>query len=438
MYFQQVEILEGELFNGFQTLTIGDVTLTAETVQRIIHERFDRFPVEEIHFSDVAFESDFVFYTFVMALRELSSLERLTWHSALTLSQWHSLLVEFDSGQISELDAEWKVIDVDESSSTEDESNNENSLMSASFANMYRVTSEKLVLRFDSDTVIQTIFHGFTTGRAGKINEELLPELPISVHSKSADPSTFSLWATEMCRHPAMISSFKAEGIKICQQAVSSLIDLLDRGNLVNLALSDSNDKETLPTLLLEKMTASLSRNNTLERLALCSIQHVAHPLWSAMFHALGENKSIKNLQLMTAEPVDAITLMRPFATELPRIHNLRILETRWYTGMTQILLPGLRANCALHDIVLDGIGGEDPTDADVLRDCLDRNRLYNEMKHVKLGDDDLCETLAFLADLDMGKSGTALFHIVRQILLPYLVIPKIASRRGSKRKVIS
>ena len=148
-----LSILEGELWNGFGQLTLGDTTLTTETVEQIIRQRFDRFDVEEVHLSQVTFESPFAFSMFALALRELSSLERLTWHSALTLAQWSSLVDGWDTGQLVELDVEWSVLkprsDIDRKDNDEGDAEASRTMTQQIFADFVRLTDQKIVLRME-------------------------------------------------------------------------------------------------------------------------------------------------------------------------------------------------------------------------------------------------------------------------------------------------
>eukprot|EP00977_Amphora_coffeiformis_P020083 scaffold7825_cov162-Amphora_coffeaeformis.AAC.14 len=447
MDFTRIRLLDGELFNGLNELNLADVTLTGETVQHIIEDRLDRFDVEEIHLCDVSFATTFDFFTFLFALQELSTLDRLTWHSPLTISQWKSFADIWETGQLDELDIEWKILPNQQSEDDrnpnnnhddDDEDDDDDEALSEIFANLFRATEEKLVLRMGSESRIDVpaFFSGFQRGRQEKIDYTTNPDVTISLHTHFSSLQHFASWVQHIRTNPKMVSSFKVDAMQLCNASISMLGSLLKDAEILNLVLSDCSIPAAVAAPTLECLTNAFADNTTLKRLVLCSVHETKHALWSAFFRAFRGNKSLENLQLTTAESSEGSTLLYPFVAELPFMQSLRVLETRWCEGMGDVLLPGLRANISLHDIVLDGLGGDDPTNnEDELRQCLDRNRLFHEMTFVKSDDDDLFASLNFLACQDMGQSGTALYYIIRFTLLPQLVATNRVANRGGKRK---
>ena len=459
MDFARVRLLDGELFNGLNELNLADVTLTDELVERIIEERFDQYDVEEIHLCGVSFATTNDFSTFIFALQELSYLDRLTWHSPLTLSQWKTFANIWETGQLDELDVEWKISstrqsedsinrndndsndydDNNDSNDDDDDDDDDHETLTEIFANLFRATEEKLVLRMGTKSRIDVpaLFSGFERGRQEKIDYTTNPDVIISLHTHFSSPSHFALWVQHMCTNPELISSFKVERIQLCNDSIPVLANLLKHGDLLNLVLSDCSIPMAVATPTLECLTGALADNTSLKRLVLCSVHEPQHDFWPVFFHSFRRNNSLENLQLTTAESSKGTTFLRTFVTELPSIQSLRVLETRWCEGMGDILLPALRANASLHDMVFDGLGGDDdPTnEEEELLKYLDRNRLYYEMTFVKTDDDDLLTSMNFLACQDMGQSGTALYHIIRHTLLPLLVTTNRTTRRGDKRK---
>lgn len=438
-----LSVLEGELWNGYSQLTLGDTTLTMDTIQNIIHQRFDQHvgdALEEVHLSQVTFDSDLTFNTFALALQELPTLERLTWHSSLSLPRWNALTNGWNTGLLVEFDVEWSLL----SATTVGNEETATSMMKQIFADFFRLTDQKLVLRIKQECDredVQTIFAGLQAGRQAKVQHGSFANVALSVYAQFSS-ETFPTWVDEICKQPKLISSFYVWSMEFTPQSIACLEKMLTNNalTLANLFFLDPSVTAHLSKSTLEQLTNALAKNEFLERLSLRSIADASHAVWHALFSALRQNTTLEHLEINTAELNDGATLVSPLADELPHMQGLRVLETRWCAGMSDVIMPGLRANVSLHDIVLDGLG-RNPADEDALRACLTRNRLYHEMKFVRHNDPDLYDTLSFLASGNLNQTGSALYHIIRCTLLPHL-LPSWslaalygARQRGAKRK---
>lgn len=448
----EIILFEGELWNGSPTeLSLGDVTLTAQTLHNIILQRLDRFAVEEIHLCDVSFENNQVFEDLVMALQDLDSLERLTWHSALTLTQWNVLVVGWEAGQLTDLDIVWKVweppvAELDDQDSDDSDGENDDEGLEDAFSGFVWMSSETLVVRMeeygalsDSDNILRALDTGRREKRLQQVTDgdDENDTLAISVHVWYQDSQTFASWAKQIASYPGALSSLKLEETEFNIESLPLLSQIVRKGDLINLTLMDCSVSTSSPTAALTSLKTAFHENTSLQRLAFRSIEDPGHPLWSSLFDALCENTGIEHLQLTTENLEDLPDLLVPMMPYLPHMHGLRALQTQWCAGLGDVLLPGLKASLYLHHVILDDVANETPTEeeAATIHGILDRNRLYHEMKFVSYDDNDLFETLEFLAQDDLGRSGTALYSIIRGTLLPHLLVAADICSKQNKRQ---
>lgn len=462
----EISLFEGELWNGAVELSLGGVELTATMVQHIIRRRLDRFPVEEIHLCDVSFVNNRAFQSLVMALQDLPTLERLTWHSPLTLSQWAFLVNGWEIRQLVDLDIEWKVLsasDVDEEESDNDveeddegrdnsqrEETDEEEMIEEIFYGFVFMTAESLVVRMEgeeesrsiAEAVDCNILQAFDTGlreqRLQQLQQEARSDLAISLHVNFQNSETFALWSRKICSQPSTLSSLKVQGMDFTIQSIPVLTQLVNAGKLMNLSLVDCSVSGSLllSSPLLRAFTDALASNTSLQRLAFCSVETPGHVLWSAVFGSLRENTKIEHLHLTSSDLEDLADLVAPLIPHLPYMRNVRTLQTRWCEDLGHVLLPGLQNNLYLHDLILDGLRSYAPANDEIaiIQGILDRNRLYHEMKSLSYDKDEADEffdTIEYLANDDLARSGTSLYSIVRCTLLPHLV----TSHTNGKRK---